>query len=224
MTGHTVTRGGAIGGLFGLAMLIAGRPAHAASNGAAEQHVLINTNAALDALANPSVDAATREAGFRRIIMQMADVPRIAIFVLGRAGLRVRADPALRAQWLEAFEDHAIAVYQDQLERYAGSRLQVTGSLERVAGRDVVVRSEIRSPVSGRVLSLQWRVLLGDAGWKVTDVSFVADGAEIWLAQQQQSEFALQLDRGNGDINALIASVRGRTVELRRRTAQRTPA
>lgn len=219
----TVTRAGAIAGLLSLAMLITARPAGAASNDAAEQHVLINANAALTALADRSIGVAAREAAFRSIIVQMADVPRIAAFVLGRAGLRVRNDPALRALWLEAYEDHAIAVYRDQLERYAGSRLQVTGSLERVAGRDVVVRSEIRSPVSGRLLSLQWRLLLGENGWKVTDVSFVADGNEIWLAQQQQSEFALQLDRSNGDVSALIASVRERTADLRRRAAARSP-
>ncbi len=217
MTEVSVTRSVVLAALAGVAVLIAASPAAAARNEVAEQHVLTHANAALDALADRSASHSAREAAFRTSITQMADVPRIATFVLGRYGVRVRSDPALHALWLQAFEDYTLAVYQDQLNRYAGSQVRITGSLERVQGRDVVVRSEMTSPVSGRILTLQWRVLQGANGWRVTDVSFVADGNEIWFAQQQQSEFALQLDRTNGDINALISGVRARTADLRQR-------
>lgn len=221
MTKFTVTRAGALSSLVGLALLIVAPPAAAARNESAERHVLLNANAALHALADPSLSPMARQTAFRSIMTHMVDVPRIATFVLGRYGVRVRSDPGLRALWLQTFEDHMLAVYKDQLDRFAGSQVRIAGSFERVPGRDVVVRSEMTSPSSGRTLSLQWRILQGETGWKVTDISFVADGAEIWLAQQQQSEFALQLDRGGGDINALISSVRARTDDLRQRSEAR---
>jgi phospholipid transport system substrate-binding protein len=221
MTGFSTTRAGMLAGLVSLATLMTVPSVGAVPNQAAEQYVLINANAALDALAKSSATPEERQEAFRRIIKMTADVPRIAAFVLGRYGARVRSDPALRAQWSETFEDYALAVYQDQLEQYAGSRIRVTGSIEREVGRDVVVRSEIKSPDSGNVLSLQWRLLRGESGWKVTDISFVAEGNEVWLAQQQQREFALQLDRSNGDIGALISNVRATTVNLRKRASAR---
>jgi ABC-type transporter MlaC component len=214
-----ITRAQVLTAIGGLAAWIVAPPASASAYEAAEQHVLTNANAALDALADRASTPAAREERFRAIITQMADVPRIAVFVLGRYGAQLRGDHALQARWIDAFEDHALTVYQDQLRRYAGSRVEVVSSAERVAGRDVIVRSQVRSRVSGRMLNLQWRLLRGEGCWRVNAVSFVADGNEIWLAQQQQREFAMVLDRHNGDIAALIASVRQTTANLRERTA-----
>lgn len=71
------------------------------------------------------------------------------------------------------------------------------------------------SSSTGRPLSLQWRLLKGDAGWRVVDISFVADGSEVWLAQQQRSEFATELDQNRGDVRTLIARLSERTAQLK---------
>lgn len=220
MTGTVLTRAGAIAAFLSFAF-VAGAPASmAAGSVAAEQHVLTNANAALAVLANRSISTTAREEAFRDVIDRMADVRSIATFVLGRYGGSVRDDAALRAAWTDAFGGYAFAVYQEQLARYAGGQVRITGSIERVAGRDVIVRSEIPARSNGRPLLLQWRLLYGDVGWRVVDVSFVTDGSEIWLAQQQRNEFMLQLDQSRGDMRALITSVRARTVELRRQRSK----
>jgi ABC-type transporter MlaC component len=217
MPASGVTRAAAIAGLASMVLALGTSSAYAARNQAAESHVSENANAALRALADRAKPASASDDEFRRIIARMADMQRIAITVLGSYGRGMRDDPALQARWIAAFEDHAVAVYESQLSRYARSQLKVTGSTEFVSGRDVVVHSEMKSPVTGRILSLQWRLRQRDAGWKVLDISFVADGNEIWLAQQQQQEFALQLDRLNGNIDALIVEVRAKTASLRQR-------
>lgn len=215
------TRSGAIALLAG-ALVSFAAPAYAARNTAAETYVQTQGSAALQSLANRSQSASARAAQFATLMQRFADVPRIANFVLGRYSAQLRADPALRRDWTAAFQDYCIAVYEDQLDRYRGNALTVTGSVERVAGRDVVVRSTMAPNAGGRALPIQWRILKQGDTWKVVDVSLVLDGNEIWLAQQQQRDFLAQLDRSNGDIRALITSVRATTAQTRARISGRS--
>lgn len=213
MTRTGFTRAGVIAMALS-AVAVSATPAFATvRNAAAEQHVVTNANAALAAL---SGSGAARDQAFRTVIARTADIQSISTFVLGRYASTVRTDAALRAQWTKTFSDYVYAVYQDRLQNYAGGRLQVTGSIERIAGRDVVVKSEIPSSSSGRPLTLQWRLLNSGGGWRVVDISFVADGSEVWLAQQQRNEFAVELDQNKGDVRALIARLAERTAQLKR--------
>jgi len=195
-------------------------PAHAARNTEAEQYVQTNAAAALHALNESSVSSAQRRQTFNRLMTEFADMPRIAQFVLGRYGGQLRADPELRREWVGAFQDYAIAVYEDRLDSYNGA-VHVTGSVERVAGRDVIVTSELRPADGSRPLPVQWRLLRSGTTWKAVDVSLILDGNQIWLAQQQQRDFLAQLDRNNGDIRALIGTIRGLTASMRERVVAR---
>jgi phospholipid transport system substrate-binding protein len=189
-------------------------PAAAARNTEAEQYVQANASQALEMLSNrASADA--RQQAFERLMTQFADVPRIATFVLGRYAGQLRSDPALRSEWMAVFQDYSNAVYEDQLDRYRGNAIRITGSIERVPGRDVVVQSVVAPRGQSRPLPVQWRILRSGNVWKVVDVSLVLEGNEVWLAQQQQRDFLAQLDRSNGDIRVLIASVRRATAQMR---------
>lgn len=211
----SVTRASVLSALVGGAFLIAAPAAHATRNEGAEAYVQTNASAVLQSLASAS--ASERQRQFTTLMNRFADVPRIANFVLGRYGPQLQADAALRREWITTFQAYALAVYQDQLDRYRGTNLRVTGSIERVPGRDVIVRSEMAPRGSGRPLPVQWRILRSGEAWRVVDVSLVLDGNEIWLAQQQQRDFLAQLDRTRGDLRALIASVRQTTASLQQR-------
>ncbi|MGE0044156.1 MAG: phospholipid-binding protein MlaC [Hyphomonadaceae bacterium] len=213
-----LTRAGFITALAGLGVGIA-TPAFAARNAAAEQYVQANASAALAALGRG--DAATRQAEFGRLMNRFADVPSIASYVLGRYAVQLRANQALRTEWVSTFRDYSMAVYEDQLDRYRGNAIRVTGSIERVAGSDVIVASEVAPRGSQRPLPVRWRILRRGQEWKVVDVSLVLEGNEIWLAQQQQRDFLAQLDRTRGDISALITSVRATTAQMRARIRAR---
>lgn len=219
MTTRPITRATFLSGLIGLGALAVAPDAHAARNTEAERYVEQNAANALAALGNTSVSSAQRRQMFNRLMTQFADMPSIAAFVLGRYGASLRADPELRREWVSTFSEFAIATYEAQFETMSGSNIDVTGSIERVAGRDVVVDSMLR-PHSGEPMRVQWRVLRSGAGWKVLDVAAGRDG--VWLAQFQQRQFLAQLDRNRGDISALMADLRGRTASLRERVVART--
>jgi len=216
------TRAAFLAGMLGAGVLAIASPAHAARNAGAEQYVQENASAALRTLGDRNISSAQRRQTFDRLMTQFADMPRIANFVLGRYGAQLRADAALRNEWNATFREYSIAVYEDRLDSYSGSAIRVTDSVERVAGRDVIVASEIVPRSGGRALPVQWRMLRSGNGWKVVDVSLILEGNQIWLAQQQQNEFLAVLGRNNGDIRALMTNLRQLTASMRQRIMARS--
>lgn len=210
-----VTRAQFLSGLMGLGALAVAPNAHAARNSDAESYVQTNATAALAALAN--TNPAQRRQQFQRLMTQFADMDRIATYMVGRYSPALRADAELRRDWRAAFQEFAIATYEAQFQNLSGGAVRVTGSEERVAGRDVIVASQVR-PVRGAPMLVQWRVLRSGAGWKVMDVAVGAD--EVWLGQIQQRQFLSQLDDNNGNVRALINDLRGRTTAMRDRPAR----
>ena len=215
MTTPSLTRTTFLTALFGAGMLACAPSAFAARDTAAETYVQQNASQALQTLGNRGVSGAERRRLFDVLMRQFSDMDRIALFVLGRYSGQLRADPTLRQQWVNTFKDYAVAVYEDQLTAYSGSNIRVTGSTERIPGRDIVVNSEI-TPRGQRPLPVQWRLLRSGDAWKVFDVSLIFEGGnQIWLAQAQQLDFLSQLDQNHGDIRGLIVRVQQTTASLR---------
>lgn len=202
-------------------LVIAAAPASSAADPAAEQYVAVNANEALKTLSDRSLTAADRQARFRTLMQRFADVPSISNFVLGaNAAGQLRANPELAREWNQVFVDYSVAVYEDQLDQFRGNAVTVTGSLERVPGRDVVVKSTITPRGASQPMPVQWRIVKRGAEWKVVDVSLVLERNEVWLAQRQQRDFANILG-ARGDVRALITAVRQQTAEMRARIAAR---
>lgn len=221
MTTRPITRAAFFAGMLGLGVLVAAPEAHAARNADAESYVQTNATAALRTLTDTRVGTPQRRSQFDQLMGRFADMPRIASFVLGRYSAQLRSDTALRTDWTRTFQDYSIAVYEDRLGRFNGATIRVTDSTERVAGRDVIVNSELVPRGGGRPQLVQWRLLRSGDVWKVVDVSLLIEGNQIWLAQQQQRDFLAQLDRNNGDIRALMTDLRGLTASLRQRVLAR---
>lgn len=221
MTTASFTRATFLAGLMSVGVLAAAPDAHAARNAEAERYVQENASAALRVLGDGG-SVTQRRQTFNRLMAQFADMPRIANFVLGRYGAQLRSDTALRSEWTRTFQDYAIAVYEDRLERFSGSAIRVTGSVERTPGRDVIVSSELQPRGGGRPTLVQWRLLRSNEAWKVVDVSLLLEGNQIWLAQQQQRDFLAALDRNNGDIRALMGTLREQTASMRERVMARS--
>lgn len=219
----TLTRAHFLAGIAGLGALSAAGGAHAARDRAAETYVQEHATAALRTLGDRSMSAAQRRQTFERLMAQFADMPRIAIYVLGRYGAQLRADAALRAEWIATFQDYAIATYEDRFENFNGSSLRVVGSIERTPGRDVIVQSQLQPRSGGAATNVEWRVLNAGGAWRVFDVSIVdRNRNQIWLAQLQAGEFLAALDRNRGDIRALMVDVRGQTAQMRDRVTARS--
>ncbi|MDB5433037.1 MAG: hypothetical protein JWP35_4153 [Caulobacter sp.] len=182
------------------APLAAPARAAAARDASAEAFVQTEASRALTILAGKASVAAKTQA-FRAFVDQVADVPRITNFVLGKYARSIT--PAQRGQFAPLFREYASNVYESRLGEYRGEKLRVTGSVIRQPG-DVVVESEVyggqlRSPVV-----VKWRVSKAGAGWKVIDVQV----AGVWLAITQQQDFVSTIDNAGGNVDVLINQLR----------------
>ncbi|WP_340644405.1 ABC transporter substrate-binding protein [Phenylobacterium sp.] len=166
----------------------------------AEAFVAIQAQAVLTVLGDSRLSVAQKAAAFRRLLDQIADVPRISNFVLGKYARTIT--PAQRAQFNTAFRAYAENVYESRISDFRGETLKVTGSVARTPG-DVVVDTQVvgrgRSPIP-----VSWRVLGGGGSWKVVDVRI----SGVWLAITQQQDFVSTIDNAGGDIGVLIAQLR----------------
>jgi phospholipid transport system substrate-binding protein len=168
----------------------------------AESFVQNQASRVLDVLNNHSMSLDAKKQTFRSMVNQMADVPRITSFVLGR--YRRIVTPAQYAAFSSTFREYADNVYESRLGQYSGQTLKVTGSIVRQPG-DVVVTSEVGGGGGGAPTQVNWRVLRGpDGHYKAVDVQ--VDG--VWLAITEQQDFVSTLDNHNGDINVLINQLR----------------
>lgn len=197
-------------------------PAAALADTSAEQYVARQGNAALATLSNRTLNPAARQAQFRALMLQLADVPAISSYVLGpNAARRLRSEPALSADWQAAFVDYCVAVYEDQLDQFRGNEMKVVKSTDRSPGRDVVVETQIVPRGRTQPMTVEWRLLKRGADWKVVDASLVIEDSRIWLAQQQRVEFQTVLGT-RADVPLLIQRIRQQTANMRARIATRT--
>lgn len=177
--------------------------AQAQRDAAAEAFVNSEVARALTILNGAAGEA--RKAEFRTFVDQVADVPRITHFVLGKYNRTIT--PAQFAQFAQAFRLYANSVYEDRLGQYHGEKMRVVTSTVRQPG-DVVVTTEVVGGQVKQPIKVLWRVLKGSDGrYRAVDVS--VDG--VWLAITEQQDFVSTLDNNHGDIGALIAQLRAQT-------------
>jgi phospholipid transport system substrate-binding protein len=205
-----------------LALSTAAAPGLAFADASAEQYVREKGNGALAALSNRSMTAAQRQAQFRTLMLQLADLNSISNYVLGpNAARRLRTEPALNTEWQAAFVDYCVAVYEDQLDQFRGNEMRVTRSTDRRPGQDVIVETLIVPRGKSTPMMVEWRLLKRGADWKVVDASLVIEDSRIWLAQRQRADFEATLG-ARADVPALIRRIRQQTATMRARIAARS--
>ena len=180
-------------------------PAHA--NDVAEAFVASRANEALSVL-NDDLPLAEKKERFRSLVEDVADVPRITRFVLGRYARGV-SDADMDA-FSDVFRQYAVGVYEARLGDYAGETLEVTGSTDRRPG-DVIVHTEIAGGSQDDALPVNWRVLTDDGGQqKVVDVEVYG----VWLAINQREEIVGIIQNNGGRVSAATQALRGKLEEL----------
>jgi len=178
-----------------------------------EAYVEENANEVLRTLNDPELDAEDRTEAFSRYMDQFTDLDAVSNFVIGRYARQF--SQAELADYREAFRTYALAVYENELDRYRGERVEVIGSFDRTP-RDSIVNTRIPRE-GGPAMDVRWRVLNRDGEYQVVDVALNIEGNLIWLAIEQRAQFLALLDRTNGSSEALIAKIREMTDTLESR-------
>ncbi len=172
-----------------------------ARDASAEAFVQTQASEALRILGS-SQPLIAKKAAFRALVDQVADVPRITGFVLGKYARSIT--PQQMQSFAPLFRAYANNVYESRLGQYKGETLRVTGSVARAPG-DVVVASSVGGGQLKKSEVVNWRLLKSpDGRWRAVDVQVQG----VWLAITQQQDFVSTIDNARGDVNVLIAQLK----------------
>ncbi|HEY1258392.1 MAG TPA: ABC transporter substrate-binding protein [Stellaceae bacterium] len=155
------------------------------------------------AVLNGKTSMAERRARFAQLFHADFDGPGIARFVLGRYWRT--ASPDERQEFLKLFDDYVVLVYSTRLADFSGQTFKVRGS--RADADATIVSTDIVSPGAAQPIEIDWRLVGGDHGYKITDV--VVGGVSMMVTER--SEFASVIQRHGGQVQGLLALMREKT-------------
>ena len=168
---------------------------------AAEDFVSSNIQAGFDILNDRNASPAERRDRFASFLLGLTDARRVALFLLGRYA--EGASPEDLDAYVAAYQDYVLSIYQTYFQLYAGQTLRVISSRERAPGDFIVVTNMAGQP--NAAMEIDFRVRTEGAKPLLVDVAV----AGVWLALAQRDQIQAVLAQNNGDINALIAHLRG---------------
>lgn len=178
-----------------------------------ETFVRDNATQVLQALDDPALNTTERTEKFNEYMNQFSNLNRISSFVIGKYSRRFSDED--KARYRTAFRQYSLAAYEAQFDQYRGSRIEVTGSIDRNE-KDSIVKSIIHAS-DGDDLKLNWRVLTRNDRHEVVDIGLDVEGDVLWLAIEQRAQFLDLLDRNNGSADALIRKLGELTRDLKDR-------
>lgn len=199
-----------LAGMFvALTTLAASAPVRAETP--AENFVASNVQRGLTILNNHSIPDSERRRQFRDFLISLTDIRRIALFTLGTA--RRAVTPEETEEFVTAFRDYAVAVYESRLTAYAGQKLRVTGATERAPGDDIVTTVLVDPNGNAgqqQPIEVDFRVADENGRRVVLDLSV----AGVWLALEERDQFSAFLEENHDSVSALVTHLAALTDRL----------
>jgi phospholipid transport system substrate-binding protein len=192
-----------VGALALVVLSALARPAAASPEGFTQD--LIDRGVAI--LNDTSGGIPARNARFRTFLEQYADIRAAALFTLGN--YRRTAAPAEVEDFVAAFKEFAIAIYEKRLEQYAGQTLKVTRSVQNKPGDFTVYAEEAGKGPDA--LKVAFRLLGSEGSYRFVDVNV----AGVWLSVEQRDQFSSFLSSNGGKVPLLSADLRRQTATIR---------
>lgn len=195
-------------GALALMLAVAMPQAQAASADESVAFVREIVEEGIPSLTDESLPLEERKAELRRLVDHTFDVERVGQLVLGRYWRQATDEE--RTRFLELLEEYVVALYASRFDRLAGTDIEITGHDER-EGRTLVRTAVSRQGASPA--EVVWQVEQVGDRLAVTDL--LIEG--VSLVVTQRSEFGSVIERGGGQIQALL----DRLEELVERERQR---
>ena len=169
----------------------------ALANPETETFIQKNLDKGYTILNNMTLSDAQRREQFRALLLGLAASRRIALFTLGSYAAGSPSDVV--DNFVAAFTNYSIAIFEKGLSRYEGQTLKVTGSLDRAAD-DSLVQANLLSPSRPEPTKLTFRVRRTETGVPtITDL--LVDG--VSLATTERNDFIAFLQQHGGSIPEL---------------------
>src|SRR5690606_5730149 len=111
---------------------------------------------------------------------------------------------AQRKEYMTLFRQMVVNVYSARFGEYKGQKFE-TRSFRALDDKDTLVTSFI-VPLDGPEIQVDWRVRYKDGRYRIVDV--IVEG--VSMSVTQRSDFAAVIQRGGGDVQVLLAHLRGK--------------
>lgn len=158
------------------------------------------TDRGLKFLADPNSTKAQKTGEFRKLLDQSFDLDTIGRFALGSYWKAATAPQ--KAEYLKLFRKMVVDVYTQRFDDYKGQDLQVK-SFRSIGNNDTLVSSYMVPKDGGQDVQIDWRVREKSGSYKIVDVLV----AGVSMSMTQRSDFASVIQRGGGNVDALIAEL-----------------
>ena len=112
---------------------------------------------------------------------------------------------------MSLFADMLVAIYAGRFAEYQGEQMRVTGSRTSTEG-DILVASDLVRPGQNAPAKVDWILRRDGSGFKIVDVR--VEG--VSMAITQRDEFAAIIQRGGGQVSALLQTMRQRAAQVPR--------
>lgn len=158
----------------------------------------------IEILTQKELPESVREQRFRRLFEEGFDINIVSRFALGRYWNT--SSEQQRKEFQKLFESYVVKAYTVRFSEYTDQQFKVTGSRTQ-SDDEFLVTSEIIRPEGGPPIKIDWRVVNGSAGPKITDV--IVEGVSMAITQREQ--FASVIQRNGGEVDALLKLLREKT-------------
>ncbi len=166
----------------------------------ADQFVRVFAAQILEVIGDRSQPEAERMRRVEVVAADRFDLDRIAKIALGRYWKT--APDAERQEFSALFKAYVLTSYGRRFDEFAQRRLRVVTSTP--AGDDTMVESYVEG--GSTPIRLDWRLTPSADGWRILDL--MVEGVSLVLTYR--NEFAALIERGGGQLQGLIAELRGR--------------
>lgn len=155
---------------------------------------------AIGFLSNEKLSLDEKGKEFRKLLNRNFDMNAISQFALGRNWKT--ATDSQRKEYQKLVNDMIVEVYSQRFNDYKGESFEVKSS--QPTGKSDYLVSSLIVPDNGAKVKVDWRVRDKNGSFKIIDV--VVEG--VSMALTQRSEFASVIQRGGGNVDALIAHLK----------------
>lgn len=159
---------------------------------------------ALNFLSDSEMTQAQKVSKFENLLDDSFDMKTISRFSLGRYW-RVSSKQQ-RTEYYELFRRMVLDVYSKRFSEYAGQSFE-TGAVRKAGPSDYIVTSMIIDAEGDHPsVQVDWRVRYKNDRYQVIDI--IVEG--VSMAVTQRSDFSSVIQRGGGDVQALINHLKSR--------------
>ncbi len=166
----------------------------------ADQFVRVFAAQILEVIGDRSQPQAERMRRVEVVAADRFDLDRIARIALGR--FWKTAPDGERQEFSALFKAYVMTSYGRRFDEFAQRRLRVVAATP--AGDDIMVESYVEG--GSTPIRLDWRLTPTADGWRILDL--MVEGVSLVLTYR--NEFAALIERGGGQLQGLIAELRGR--------------